>query len=62
VAREERDRGKRVKIRYRKLQINGEWFRWDERERGETEEKFKKERRREDEPAKKDTKRRSIKR
>jgi hypothetical protein len=32
------------------------------RERGETEEKFKKERMREDEPAKKDTKRRSIKR
>jgi hypothetical protein len=32
------------------------------RERGETEEKFKKERRREDELAKKDTKRRSIKR
>ncbi|KAJ3631830.1 hypothetical protein MTP99_012936 [Tenebrio molitor] len=32
LAREERDRGKRVKIRYRKIQINGEWFRWDERE------------------------------
>jgi prephenate dehydratase len=27
LAREERDRRKRVKI-----QINGEWFRWDERE------------------------------
>jgi hypothetical protein len=31
VAREERDRGKRVKIGYRK--INGEWFMWDEREK-----------------------------
>jgi hypothetical protein len=37
VAREERDRGKRMKIGYRKIQINGEWFIWDERERGETE-------------------------
>jgi hypothetical protein len=26
MAREERDRGKRVKIGYRKIQINGEWF------------------------------------
>jgi hypothetical protein len=33
LAREERDRGKRVKIGYRKIQINWEWFRWDERER-----------------------------
>jgi hypothetical protein len=33
VAREERDRGERVKIGYRKIQINGEWFRWDEREK-----------------------------
>jgi type II secretory pathway predicted ATPase ExeA len=32
VAREERDRGKMVKIGYRKIQINGEWFIWDERE------------------------------
>jgi hypothetical protein len=32
VAREERDRGKRVKIGYRKIQINEEWFTWDERE------------------------------
>jgi hypothetical protein len=31
MAREERDRGKRVKMGYRKLQINGEWFTWDER-------------------------------
>jgi hypothetical protein len=30
VAREERDRGKRVKIGYRKIQINGEWFISDE--------------------------------
>jgi hypothetical protein len=32
LAREERDRGKRVKIGYRKIQINGDWFwfRWDE--------------------------------
>jgi hypothetical protein len=29
VAREERDRGKRS----RKIQINGEWFIWDEREK-----------------------------
>jgi hypothetical protein len=29
---EERDRGKMVKIRYRKIQINGEWLIWDERE------------------------------
>jgi hypothetical protein len=28
-----------VKIGYRKIQINGEWFIWD-REREETEEKF----------------------
>jgi hypothetical protein len=33
VASEERDRGKRVKIGYRKIQIKGEWFIWDERER-----------------------------
>jgi hypothetical protein len=26
VAREERDRGKMVKIEYRKIQMNGEWF------------------------------------
>jgi hypothetical protein len=39
VAREERDRGKRVKIGYRKIHINGEWFIWDG-ERGETEENF----------------------
>ncbi|KAH0812368.1 hypothetical protein GEV33_010423 [Tenebrio molitor] len=32
VAREERDRRKRLKIGYRKIQINGEWFIWDERE------------------------------
>jgi hypothetical protein len=32
LAREERNRRKRVKIGYRKIQINGEWFRWDERE------------------------------
>jgi hypothetical protein len=31
LARKERDRGKRVKIGYRKIQINGEWFRWGER-------------------------------
>jgi hypothetical protein len=54
VAREERDRGKRVKIGYRKIQINGEWFIWDE-----SEEKLKKIfRRRENEPAGKGTKRR----
>jgi hypothetical protein len=29
VAREERDRGKRVKIGHRKIQINGEWFIWE---------------------------------
>jgi hypothetical protein len=38
VAREERDKGKVVKIGYRKIQINREWFTWDER--GETEETF----------------------
>ncbi|KAJ3635929.1 hypothetical protein MTP99_008798 [Tenebrio molitor] len=32
MAREKRDRGKRVKIGYRKIQINGEWFIWDEKE------------------------------
>jgi hypothetical protein len=32
LAREDRDRGKRVKIGYRKIQINGDWFRWDERQ------------------------------
>jgi hypothetical protein len=32
VAREEKNRGKRVKIGYRKRQINGEWFIWDGRE------------------------------
>jgi hypothetical protein len=26
VAREERDSGKMVKIEYRKIQMNGEWF------------------------------------
>jgi CRISPR/Cas system CSM-associated protein Csm4 (group 5 of RAMP superfamily) len=29
---EKRDRGKIVKIGYRKIQINEEWFIWDERE------------------------------
>jgi hypothetical protein len=38
VAREERDKGNVVKIGYRKIQINREWFVWDER--GETEETF----------------------
>jgi hypothetical protein len=28
LAREERDGGKRVKIGSRKIQINGDWFRW----------------------------------
>jgi hypothetical protein len=32
MAREENDRGKMVKIGYRKVQINGEWFTRDERE------------------------------
>jgi hypothetical protein len=33
VAREERERErKRMKIGYRKIQINEEWFVWDERE------------------------------
>jgi hypothetical protein len=32
VIREERYRGKRVNIGYRKIQINGEWYIWDERE------------------------------
>jgi hypothetical protein len=32
VGREERDRGKMVKIGYRKIEINGEWSIWDERE------------------------------
>jgi hypothetical protein len=32
MAREKRDRGKRVKIGYRKIQINGEWFIWDEKQ------------------------------
>jgi hypothetical protein len=32
VGREERDTGKRVKIGYRKIQINGQWFIWDKRE------------------------------
>jgi hypothetical protein len=30
--REEKDRGKRLKIEYRKIQLNGEWFIWDEGE------------------------------
>jgi hypothetical protein len=38
LAREERNRGKRIKIGYRKIQINGEWFRWDD----EREENLKK--------------------
>jgi hypothetical protein len=61
VAREERDKGKREKIGYRKIQVNGEGFIWDERERerkrGKTEETFleegEKKRRREDEPVRK---------
>jgi hypothetical protein len=32
VAIKDRVRGKRVKIGYRKIQINGEWFIWEERE------------------------------
>jgi hypothetical protein len=45
-----------VKIGYRKIQINGEWFIWDEREE-KLKKNFWKERRKEDEPARKDTKR-----
>jgi hypothetical protein len=33
VAREERHKGKRVKIGCRKIQRNGKWLIWDERER-----------------------------
>jgi hypothetical protein len=32
VAREERNRRKRLRIGYRKIQINEEWFIWDERD------------------------------
>jgi hypothetical protein len=32
MAREENDRGKMVKIGYRKVHINGEWFTRNERE------------------------------
>jgi hypothetical protein len=32
LAREERDRGKKVKIGYSKIQINRDWFRWDEKQ------------------------------
>jgi hypothetical protein len=32
VAGKERDRGKRVKMGYRGIQINEDWFIWDERE------------------------------
>jgi hypothetical protein len=49
VAREEGDRGKMVKIEYRKIQMNGEWFTWDEREEKLKKKFYKKERRREDE-------------
>jgi hypothetical protein len=38
VSREERDRGRRVTIEYRKTQINGEWFTYMRWERRETEE------------------------
>jgi hypothetical protein len=31
VTREQRERGKSVKMGYRKIQINGEWFIWDKR-------------------------------
>jgi hypothetical protein len=44
VAREARDKGKWVKIGYRKIQING-WLRW---ERGETQENFFRRRREEE--------------
>jgi hypothetical protein len=58
VAREERDRGKRVKMGYRKIQINGEWFTWDERKEKQKKHFEKKERRRNDAPARKGKKRR----
>jgi hypothetical protein len=45
LAREERDRGKRVKIGYRKIQISGEWFRWNEIEENFLEEGENKKRR-----------------
>jgi hypothetical protein len=32
VAIKDRARGKRVKIEYWKIQINGEWFTWEDRE------------------------------
>jgi hypothetical protein len=31
VTRKQRERGKSVKMGYRKIQINGEWFIWDKR-------------------------------
>jgi hypothetical protein len=43
VAREQRNRGKVVKMGYRKIQINEEWSIWDERK-----EKLKKNRRKEE--------------
>jgi hypothetical protein len=51
VAREEKDRRKRVKTGYRKIHINGGWFIWDEREEKLKKNIQKKERRVEDEPA-----------
>jgi hypothetical protein len=47
-----------VKIRSRKIQINGEWFIWDEREEKLKKNFQKKARRREDEAARKGIKRR----
>jgi hypothetical protein len=47
---------------YRKIQVNGEWFIWDEREEKLKKNVYKEERRREDEPARKGIKRRRIKR
>jgi hypothetical protein len=55
VAREQK--GKTVKIRYRKIQINEEWFISDEREEKPKKNFQKKERRRQDEPARKGIKR-----
>jgi hypothetical protein len=56
VARGDRGKGKRVEIEHRKIQINGEWLRWDEREKKLKKHFQKKERRRGDDPARKGTK------
>lgn len=49
MAREEKEKGKEVKIGYKKISVNGKWFKWNEKENCLSEEKEKRRRQQEKE-------------